>query len=105
VDVLLQLLNLSRDITIGILTPLVDFVESMLEFSVDIIFGANPSFLYDGRTLRILEPDVLKSLYSGRAIRVISGVVVGSKNQQNGVMVRAIIGQVIVCDSRESGEP
>jgi hypothetical protein len=38
-DVLLQLFNLSRDITIGVLTPLVDLVESMLEFSVGVFVG------------------------------------------------------------------
>jgi hypothetical protein len=90
-NVLLQLLNLSRDITIGVLTPLVDLVESMLEFSVGVFIGVSPSFFYNGRALRVLEPDVLESFYSGSTISVISGVVVGSKDQQNGVMVRAKI--------------
>jgi hypothetical protein len=90
-NVMLQLLNLSRDITIGVLTPLVDLVESILEFCVGVIIRVNPSFFNDGNTLRVLEPDVLKSLNSGLTVSIISRVIIGAKDQQNGVMVRTKI--------------
>jgi hypothetical protein len=50
----LQLLNLFRDITIGVLTPLIELVESMLKFSVGIFIGVSPSFFYDGGALSIM---------------------------------------------------
>jgi hypothetical protein len=50
----LQLLNLFRNITIGILTPLIDLVESMLKFSVGVFIRVSPSFFYDGIGLAVL---------------------------------------------------
>jgi hypothetical protein len=79
-DVLLQLFNLSRDITIGFLTPLVDLVESMLEFSVGVFVGVSPCLFYNGGALRVLEPYMLESLYSGSTFRVISGVIIRSND-------------------------
>jgi hypothetical protein len=80
-------------------------LKSLLKFSIGILSRVNPNVLNNGRTLRVLEPYVLKSFDSGLVVSVISGIKNRAKDQQNRVMIRAEVGQVVIGDSRESGEP
>jgi hypothetical protein len=90
-DIKLKLFYLPRDVAIGFLAPLINFIKRVVELSISIFSIVGPRFFDDVRALRVLYPNVFKSPYSSRAFRVIPEVVVIPKDQKDGVMIRAIV--------------
>jgi hypothetical protein len=104
-DVLLKFLNLPRDVAIGILTPIVNILESLLEFSFSVLLGSGPGLPNNAMALRILQPNMLKPLDFIEAVRVVPVVKIRTKNKQDGIVIRCMAGQVIVSDSSVVREP
>jgi hypothetical protein len=105
INLLLELLDLSRNIAIHFLTPQIHHIKSVMQLGIDVRVGISPGLSYDVEALRVLDPYVLKSSDVVSFAGVISVILSRAKHKQNRVMIRRVARKVIVSSSRKSRKP
>jgi hypothetical protein len=73
-----------------------------MQFGSNVRVGVSPSLFNNVETLRVLNPNVLKSLDVVSFTRIISEVLIIAKHKENRVMIRCVARKVVVSSPRES---
>jgi hypothetical protein len=66
---------------------------------------SGPFIFYNLEALRVLKPNVFKPLYDSRILGVVPRVKMRAKHKKDRIMVRCMIREMIVSNSRERAEP
>jgi hypothetical protein len=87
---LLGLFDLSRNVAIGVLTPSINLIKNLLEFSFSVRVILGPFFFDNIIALRILEPNMFKVFDGVRMVGIIPEIKISTKNMQYGDVVRRV---------------
>jgi hypothetical protein len=87
---LLGLFDLSRNVAIGVLTPSINLIKNLLEFSFSVRVILGPFFFDNIIALRILEPNMFKVFDGVRMVGIIPEIKISTKNMQYGDVVRGV---------------